>query len=276
VLQLKRNVTMLEPRALSRLAAAALVAFPALSFASPVVRKANFDPNAGPSQYEVHFPVELGGATIIMPITGGTFEIETDAEAGTARLLTWSQQVDPIEIFGKSTGPITVAMDTAQPTDGTYSAPEKAFSVNATFLITFDDAELREFGFFSPLPLKGTEKGNIYGAGSIGTISMYLQGQGSVGPGSFNYTCQTSARFEYLLAPNQAQPGDVNHDRSIDLSDPVSILGALFFGTSMPCESAAEVNGDGNVDLSDAVFLLNYLFQGGPDAPAEPVSCPQG
>jgi hypothetical protein len=140
-------------------------------------------------------------------------------------------------------------------------------------LITFDDSQLREFGFFSPLPLVGTENGNIYGVGSIGTIRMFLEGSGSVGPGSFNYTCHTSARFEYLLADDEAQPGDVNHDRSIDISDPVQILGDLFLGDTMTCATAAEVNSDGKVDLGDPVYLFNYLFLGGPPAPAEPVAC---
>lgn len=244
--------------------------------AGPVVRKSFFDPSAGPNQYVVNFPPELGGSTIFMPIVGGSFELETDAAAGTARLLSWSQEIDAIEIFGKSTGPITVTMDPAGSSEGTYDAVAQEFHVSATFNIAFDDTELQEFGFVSPLPLVGTENGNIYGVGSIGTIGMFLEGSGSVGPGSFNYTCHTSARFEYLLSEDQAQPGDVNHDRSIDISDPVQLLGDLFLGDTMVCPNAAEVNSDGQVNLADAIYLLNYLFQGGAAAPAEPVVCASG
>ena len=244
--------------------------------AGPLVRKSFFDPTAGPNQYVVNFPPELGGSTIFMPIVGGSFELQTDGGAGTAKLLSWSQDIDPIEIFGKSTGPIKVTLDPTAPSDGTFDPVVQQFHVSATFFITFDDSQLREFGFVSPLPLKGTENGNIYGVGSIGTVHMFLEGSGSVGPGSFNYTCQTSARFEYSLADDEAQPGDVNHDRSIDISDPVQILGDLFLGETMICPNAAEVNSDGKVNLADAVYLFDYLFLGGPSTPLEPVKCTAG
>ncbi len=250
------------------------LAFASSLFAEPVVLKSNFDSTAGPNHYEVNFPPQLGGGTIFMPIVGGSFELETDAAAGTARLLTWNQEISPIDIFGKSTGPISVTIDPAVPaTAGTFDPASNQFQVTGTFLIGFDDTELREFGFVSPIALTGTEVGNIYGVGSIGTIHMFLQGGGSVAGSAFTYTCHTSARFEYLLDDAHAQPGDVNHDRAIDVSDPVSILGTLFQGGEMACGAAAEVNSDARIDLSDAVYLLGYLFQGGPSPPAAPVAC---
>jgi hypothetical protein len=252
---------------------AAVFSCASLVVAEPVVRKSNFDPTAGRSEYEVLFPPQLGGGTIVMPIVGGTFELETDAEAGTARLLSWTQEVDAIDLYGMNTGPITIAMDTTAPSEGTYDSENQQFSVSATFLISFDDTELRNVGFVSPVPLVGIEQGTIYGVGSIGTIQMFLQGEGSVAGSTFIYTCRTSARFEYALADDQAQPGDVNQDRSLDMTDAMAILLSLFQGQPLACTSAGDVNGDVDVNISDPIFLLDYLFSGGPAPGAEPTTC---
>lgn len=254
---------------LSSVALLLLVAVPV--GAAPVVLEAEFDSTLGPNQYVVDFST-LGGSTAFMSITGGEFAMETDPAAGTARLLSWRQQVEPIEILpGLSTGPIVVTMEAGSGTEGTYDAATRQFSASATFLINFDDTGLRDFGFVSPMPLVGTEAGYIYG--SANAIRMYLEGEGSVQGQSFQYTCQTTARFEYLLEEDQAMPGDVNVDRITDISDPMNILGSLFLGGSMSCSQAADVNGENGVDLSDAVYLLSYLFIGGPATPDEPVTC---
>ena len=252
----------------------AILALSTPAFAEPVVLKSFFDSAAGPNAYEVSFPPQLGGGTLFMPIVGGSFELETDSVAGTARLLNWSQEITPIDIFGKSTGDIVVTLEESSESVGTFDATANQFEVTGTFLITFDDSELREFGFFSPIALTGTEKGSLYGVGSIGTVSMFLEGGGLVAGSPFNYTCKTTAKYEYKLDAQHAQSGDVNHDTRLDVSDPVALLGSLFQGGSLACESAAEVNSDGNVDLSDAVFLLSFLFQGGDSPPSGPVACP--
>ena len=241
--------------------------------AEPVTRTANFDPEAGPNQYTVNFPPELSGEQIFLPIVGGSFTLETDAELGTSRLVSWQQDISPISIFGMSTGPITITMDETEGSEGTFDPENNSFSASATFLISFDDTELSQIGFVSPVSLRGTEEGTITGVGSIGAIYMYLSGQGTFAGGIFSYTCRTTARFAYQLAENQAQPGDANHDRAFDLSDAVSILAALFGGDTLECPEAGEVNADEGMDLSDAVYLLNYLFSGGPEPPGEPVTC---
>lgn len=243
------------------------------SFAAPEIFDASFDPNL-PNDYQVQFPIELGGTTLQMPISGGDFSIEVDAAEGTSKLLEWNQEVEPIEILGMSTGPITITMDTNSSSEGTYDAALRSFSVAATFLITFDDSQLRQIGFISPLPLFGTEEGTLYGVGQIGTINMHLQGEGSVGTSAFSYNCRTTGRIHYELDDNQGQSGDANHDLRIDLSDAVTVLNSLFRGDSMACPDAANVNGDLLTDLSDAVFLLSFVFQGGPAPSPEPVACP--
>ncbi|MFP6737937.1 MAG: dockerin type I repeat-containing protein [Planctomycetota bacterium] len=68
--------------------------------------------------------------------------------------------------------------------------------------------------------------------------------------------------------------GDVNDDGTIDISDAVFSLGALFLGTrNPPCLGAANVNGDGGFNISDPVFLLDHIFLGGPPPPTPFPSC---
>ena len=69
--------------------------------------------------------------------------------------------------------------------------------------------------------------------------------------------------------------GDVNSDRSIDLSDPIFLLAALFQGGPQPdCDDVADVNFDLDVDISDAVRLLDHLFLGGGAITPEFADCP--
>jgi hypothetical protein len=250
---------------------AALLLTPA-TFAEPEVFQSSFDPLL-PNAYQVQFPAALGGMTLNMPISGGDMSIEVDATANTSKLLTWNQEVEPIEIAGMSTGPITITMDTNSSSEGSYDATTRSFSVGATFLINFDDSELAQIGFVSPMALFGREEGTIYGVGQIGTINMQLEGGGTVAGSDFSYTCRTTGRIDYDLDDSQGQSGDVNHDRLVDLSDSVSVLQSLFLDGSMACPVAANVNGDTATDLSDVVFLLSFIFQGGPAPPSQPVTC---
>ena len=241
--------------------------------ADPMTRTAIFDPSVGPNNYTIQFPLELSGATVEMNIVGGSFDLVVDPEEGTAELASWHQEIDPVILFGMSTGPITITMDSEQPASGTYNAETREFSVEATFNIEFDDSQLWQVGFVSPVSLTAVEEGTIYGSGAIGTVLMHLAGQGNFAGGAFSYTCNTSARFDYNLEANQAQPGDVNQDQFHDISDPMSILNDLFLGNEMVCRAAGDVNSDATVDLSDAVYMLNFLFNGGPTLAEEAVEC---
>tara|TARA_Y100000758_G_scaffold254635_1_gene191433 strand:- start:247 stop:1215 length:969 start_codon:yes stop_codon:yes gene_type:complete len=63
---------------------------------------------------------------------------------------------------------------------------------------------------------------------------------------------------------------DSNSDGTLDISDPVRTLEALFVDGVRPlCLKSHDSNDDGVVDLSDAVFSLFFLFQGGA-APGTP------
>lgn len=79
-----------------------------------------------------------------------------------------------------------------------------------------------------------------------------------------------------LVLPAQAAPnlvdfrrGDTNGSGTVDIADPISLLGCLFSGSACPtCEDAADSNDDAKLDLSDAVFSLTWLFLGGRSLPA--------
>jgi hypothetical protein len=68
---------------------------------------------------------------------------------------------------------------------------------------------------------------------------------------------------EMLVTEPAFLRGDANDDGFVDISDPITILNALFVGAdSNPCADANDANDDGTVDISDGISLLLFLFQG--------------
>jgi hypothetical protein len=69
--------------------------------------------------------------------------------------------------------------------------------------------------------------------------------------------------------------GDADSSGVVDLTDAISILGALFLGNRdhLTCERSADTDSSGDIDLTDAVFLLRHLFQGGDPPPAPYPAC---
>jgi hypothetical protein len=63
--------------------------------------------------------------------------------------------------------------------------------------------------------------------------------------------------------------GDTDGNGSINVTDAVNLLNALFQGATFPaCPDTADTDDTGAVSITDAVFLLNALFQGGPQPPS--------
>jgi hypothetical protein len=63
--------------------------------------------------------------------------------------------------------------------------------------------------------------------------------------------------------------GDGNADGTVDITDGVVLLGALFQGGEAPgCSDAADTNDDGTLDIADPIFIFQYLFVGGIAPPA--------
>ena len=75
--------------------------------------------------------------------------------------------------------------------------------------------------------------------------------------------------------PPEFRRGEVNHQEGIDLSDAIGIFGFLFLGNpaALPCEDATDTDDNGTIELTDGVFLLNALFVGGTSPPAPYESC---
>ncbi len=77
------------------------------------------------------------------------------------------------------------------------------------------------------------------------------------------------------LAPADRGPalkrGDANIDGSLDIADPVRVLGHLFEGRAVRCRDACDANDDGRLDLSDPITLLLHLFRA-----ARPLPVPTG
>jgi hypothetical protein len=64
--------------------------------------------------------------------------------------------------------------------------------------------------------------------------------------------------------------GDLDGSGSLEVTDPIRGLRALFLGGEQPaCAEAADANNDARIDITDMIDLLEYLFRGGP-APATP------
>jgi hypothetical protein len=63
--------------------------------------------------------------------------------------------------------------------------------------------------------------------------------------------------------------GDSNGDSTVNMTDAISLLGALFLGGERPaCSDAADSNDDGKLDIADALAILNFLFTGTSVLPA--------
>jgi hypothetical protein len=63
--------------------------------------------------------------------------------------------------------------------------------------------------------------------------------------------------------------GDVNDDRSVNVSDVIFLNSYLYSGgPAPPCRNQADVNHDGSVDVSDSVYILSWLYSGGPAPPS--------
>jgi hypothetical protein len=67
---------------------------------------------------------------------------------------------------------------------------------------------------------------------------------------------------------------DLDASGTIDIADPIRLLGWLFLGQPVPpCEEAADANSSRSIDITDAIFILGWLFLGGPEPPPPGPSC---
>jgi hypothetical protein len=98
--------------------------------------------------------------------------------------------------------------------------------------------------------------------------------------GSLFYFIRGASRetFEIYQATWEPMPvfkrGDANANGTVDISDAVYTLQALFAGGApIACPDAADANDDEAVNLADALYTLQYLFANGPALPAPFLEC---
>jgi regulation of enolase protein 1 (concanavalin A-like superfamily) len=118
---------------------------------------------------------------------------------------------------------------------------------------------------FKPVTLEGLSR----------TIFLGFAGMGSEPPDPEAHFMPLEARFTEVQVEgcplgSSFRRGDVDANGSIQITDPVRILGYLFLGEGSPeCLEAADTDNDGAVDISDVIANLSYQFTGG-ESPAPP------
>jgi hypothetical protein len=122
------------------------------------------------------------------------------------------------------------------------------------------------------------------------TLRSHIASQGPFEPIAYDPAPVTAVVQEKPRRPTPVRGsflrGDCRDDGSVDISDPITALSALFLGTAVPgCADACDANDDGRVDISDPVFTLGVLFLGqgvlpfpgtrecGPDPSADALRC---
>ena len=79
-----------------------------------------------------------------------------------------------------------------------------------------------------------------------------------------------SAELEFSATGETFIRGDVDNNRSWNVTDAVKILLHAFTGAELPCLEAADVDDSGRIDMEDGVGLLNFIFRQG-EAPPPPL-----
>ena len=101
---------------------------------------------------------------------------------------------------------------------------------------------------------------------------------GAEGTGTGDYSLSSGFQAQREAAEEGSGPvgtpfrrGDANGDGSLNVVDPIRILGHLLAApTGNPCSDAMDVDDLGTVEISDAILLLDFLFQRGSPPPAAP------
>lgn len=168
-----------------------------------------------------------------------------------------------VEVSTPPTAPeLPFADFTADPTSGeaplTVDFSNKSTGVIDSYLWDFGDGE-------SSTDINPT---HIYT--TSGTFEVVLTVSNS--SGSDIATC--SDCIVVVDPPQTFIRGGCNGDGSLDIGDPIFLLGYLFQSSEPPaCFDACDVNDDGSVDIGDGISLLSGLFGDGPQPPAPWPDC---
>ncbi len=180
-------------------ACAASLLVSATSTAEPRLLVAQEDPNQI-SAFSLDFG-ELGGVSSSM-IARTDYELEVDAEMGTARFVRYDQEVDPLILPGGfSTGNITIQVVEGSST-GAYDRRTGIFETSELYAVHFD-GDLSAFGLESPVLLPSASTGFVLlDAQNGGSIGMAWVGEGELanpfdpkGTIQFAYSCEVNTQF---------------------------------------------------------------------------------
>jgi hypothetical protein len=86
---------------------------------------------------------------------------------------------------------------------------------------------------------------------------------GNAESGDSNIVSDTVAA---IVTEGTFRRGDVDGNRTVELTDVVNLVGFLYLGepVTLGCFDAADVDNTGVVELTDAIFELGWLYQGNP------------
>lgn len=191
---------------------AGLVAGAALATASAQaevrVLRATED-TAQESSFELNF-IDFGLVTTAK-IISTDFDLEVDAQAGTARFTSYEQFVEPLMLPGPnntqiSTGDLTVRIVPGS-SNGTYNGATGNFATSEQYEISFT-GDLSAFGLASPVTLPSSSTGTVSDANGRRTIEMSWSGVGQLAnpivpgapPLNFSYTCRSNNVYRVAVA----------------------------------------------------------------------------
>ncbi|MBR5685412.1 MAG: C10 family peptidase [Muribaculaceae bacterium] len=99
----------------------------------------------------------------------------------------------------------------------------------------------------------------VTGLTECGTFSYKVKALYSNGTQSAWSNIQEVTLFENTPA-HDYQPGDVNHDHVVDITDATTLINDLLNSSSVGCPVCSDFTGDHLIDISDATALINYLL----------------
>jgi len=178
-------------RLLMAVTVALAVATATAASASPMVVSATQNPAV-----QSYFTLDFGfpGGMSSAQVADTTFELEVDPSAGSARFLSYHQNVAPLTLpGGVSTGDITVEIVTSL--GGTFDRATGEFTTNDVYAVHFT-GDLSAFGIESPFILPSSSTATVqYDAVNEGTTVQEWRGGGVLAGMMFTYECSVSGSF---------------------------------------------------------------------------------
>lgn len=241
---------------------AAITALAPLAIADGVKLLAQTDPD-NPGSFVLEF-TDFGYVASAI-ITSTEYELEVDADAGTARFLDYYQTAEALELPGGfDTGPLQIGIVPFS-SSGTYDSGTGQFTTSEFYVIEFT-GDLSAFGLTSPVYLPGASGGTVTFDGSAsGHIASTWDGEGTLNnpsdpnnPLDFTYACQVGTEFTVEAGCTQSgcEGGDVNRDCLVDLDDLSIVLASFGEAGVAVTRAGGDLNYDGVVDLADLSAVL--------------------